>query len=116
MNHRFLEQIFAVFEYLNRPSFVQRFQFVIEDVNTQLGYIEQVTGQPYLRNWWRAFINDFLYQIALWARTWADDAINIAGAPFVEASNNGRRLTQYNTVINALRALQARIDNDLAFK
>lgn len=55
----YLVQVFSVFDYLNSNDGTLRFNRVRQDIRTQLGYIEEVTGQSGLVNWWNVWSDDF---------------------------------------------------------
>ena len=111
-------QVFAIFEYMNERDFVTRFNAVRDQAFTQLGYIEQdfatiapeIVGR--LQAWWPIFLDDYLSQIETWARSWANQAIAYAFAPYNNAHNAGRNLATYQQVRNTLNQWQDLLDGD----
>jgi chitinase len=96
----------AVFEYMNRPNVVQRFNMVRQQIRRQMGYIEQdVPGARGLVDWWDEFSRDYFALVGQRAREWATDVIHAAAEPFVEAQQNGRNLQTYGQVLGALEEM-----------
>jgi hypothetical protein len=115
-------QIFAVFEYLNRPEYVARLRAVVGEAWEQLGEIERVARaanphdpRVHLQEWWNLFIRDHFLNVQQHARTFADLAITIASRPYTTANNAGRNLATYAQVMATLRDWLAILEIRISF-
>ncbi|KAE8150566.1 hypothetical protein BDV25DRAFT_172049 [Aspergillus avenaceus] len=97
---------FSAFEYIRDHHFELRFNTVHQQMYRQLDYIEETTETYNLQNWWEVWSEDHFREALRVARNWARDAIRDARAPFVEAHNNDRELSQYHRVMAALEEFE----------
>ncbi|SMQ53701.1 unnamed protein product [Zymoseptoria tritici ST99CH_3D7] len=107
---------FAVFDYLNTPEATIMWNTVRSNVRLQLRYIEDAFGVPnqLLQRWWQLFTEEYFALIQRRAREWADEAIDIAGAPFMDAYNAGRTLQQHGPVMAALSVWRAQLEQRIS--
>ena len=102
-------QGFAIFEYLNTPNAILRWNAVRQQVRRQFSYIEQDLGVPNLVAWWDLFTNDYFALVEQRAQEWAREAIEVAAAPFLQARDAGRNLRTYGQVLGALEEMLQQI-------
>ena len=99
-------------EYMNDNDFINRFNTARTQIRTQLGYIETafannnipVTG---LQQWWDIALDDFMVQLQTRVRTFTDQAITAAFAPF--NTQRGQNLNIAPGVRNTLRDYLTRL-------
>lgn len=81
------------------------FNLVRSNVRLQFSYIERaynIQGEL-LQQWWDLWTNNYFALVETRAQFWLENAINEAGAPFVDARNRGIHLRQAASVLNTLR-------------
>jgi hypothetical protein len=100
---------------MNNQDFINRFNLARNQIRTQLGIIERafaaegwdITG---IQAWWDIVLDDFLSQLETRVRTFTNDAIAAAFAPY--NTQRGQQLRTYNTVRTTLTAWQNMVDNN----
>lgn len=100
-----VSQGFTPFDYLNTPEATIMFNIVRSNVRLQLSYIERaynIQGE-HLQRWWDLWSNAYFARVESMAQEWLENAIDEAGAPFVDAQNRGIHLRQAAGVLNTLR-------------
>lgn len=65
----------------------------------QLYFGEQAFKQDGLQDWWEAWSEDQMEEVARKAEAWAREALSIILDGYVQARNSGRRLQTYDSVI-----------------
>ncbi|KAK3679996.1 hypothetical protein LTR78_000373 [Recurvomyces mirabilis] len=105
---------FAIMEYMNDQNFINHFNIARNQIRAQLGYIETafanqgwpVTG---LQEWWDVVLDDFMAQLQTRVRTFTDQAITAAFAPF--NSQRGQNLNIAPAIRATLRDYLTRLQN-----
>ena len=105
---------FAIFEYMNNPDFIARFNLARNQVRTQFGIIERAfAAQGWhtdgIQECWDVVLNDFMLQLETRVQVFTSEAIAEAFNPYNTAT--GPRLTTYNQVRTTLLAWQRMLDN-----
>jgi chitinase len=105
-----------VFDYLNTDEATLMWNTVRTNVRLQLWYVEDAFGvqNQLLQRWWDLFTEEYFALVQRRARDWADQALNLAGAPFMEAHNAGRTRQQHNAVMMVLQNWRQNMDQRLS--